>query len=369
MRSTGVAVRDVASVIETLAPLAYQEGYDNAGLIIGDPNMQVTGVLVTLDVVPATIDEAIASGANLIVAHHPVIFSGLKRITGRNYVEQVVIKAIQANIAIYAAHTNLDSVPFGVNSRIADIIGLTHQRVLDPLENQLVKLAVFVPAEQAEPVRGAMFSAGAGSIGNYDCCSFNLAGTGTFRAGKGANPFVGAVGEVHAEAEVRVEVIVPKAHLAAVVSAMKEAHPYEEVAYDLYPLLNAFSKVGLGIVGDLPNPMGESEFLQMIKERFGAKLVRTSPLLEKEISRVALCGGSGASLLGKAIAAGAQVFVSADFKYHQFFDADNKIVIADIGHYESEQFTMDIFCEYLSKKIPNFAVLKTKHITNPINYF
>lgn len=364
-----VTVRDVASVIETLAPLAYQESYDNAGLIIGDANMSVTGILVTLDVVPATIDEAIASGANLIVAHHPVIFSGLKRITGRNYVEQVVIKAIQSNIAIYAAHTNLDSVPFGVNSRIADIIGLTKQQVLEPVENQLVKLAVFVPSEYADKVRTAMFAAGAGGIGNYDSCSFNLEGTGTFRAGEEANPFVGEVGEVHSEQEVRVEVIVPKPNISAVVSALKHVHPYEEVAYDLYPLLNAYGKVGLGIVGDLPKPMSESDFLQMIKERFGAKMVRTSPHLGKEIARVALCGGSGASLLGRAIASGAQIFVSADFKYHQFFDADNKIVIADIGHYESEQFTMDIFCEYLSKKIPNFAVLKTKHITNPINYF
>ena len=364
-----VTVRDVASVIETLAPLAYQESYDNAGLIIGDANMSVTGILVTLDVVPATIDEAIASGANLIVAHHPVIFSGLKRITGRNYVEQVVIKAIQSNIAIYAAHTNLDSVPFGVNSRIADIIGLTKQQVLEPVENQLVKLAVFVPTEHADKVRAAMFAAGAGGIGNYDSCSFNLEGTGTFRAGEGANPFVGAVGEVHSEQEVRVEVIVPKPTISAVVSALKHVHPYEEVAYDLYPLLNAYGKIGLGIVGDLPKPMSESDFLQMIKERFGAKMVRTWPHPVKELARVAVCGGSGASLLGGAIASGAQIFVSADFKYHQFFDADNKIVIADIGHYESEQFTMDIFCEYLSKKIPNFAVLKTKHITNPINYF
>jgi dinuclear metal center YbgI/SA1388 family protein len=363
-----MTVREVTSILESFAPLAFQEVYDNSGLIVGDANMEVTGVLLTIDVTPQVVAEAVAGGANLIVAHHPVIFKGLKRITGKSYVEQVVVNAIKNNIAIYAAHTNIDSVQGGVSFKMAEVLGLTSTQVLSPLTGQLVKLVTFVPTKYAEAVRQAMFNAGAGVIGNYDSCSFNIQGQGTFRAGDGTNPFVGEKGKIHFEPEVRVETIVPRHILNAVVKAMVEAHPYEEVAYDVYPLDLPYKKVGLGVVGDLPEPMNTIDFVKHVKQQFGAPCVRYTNPVKDFISRVAICGGSAISLLNDAIAANADVFITADVKYHQFFDAENRIVILDIGHFESEQFTIDIFYDLLSKKISNFAVLKSKVRTNPINY-
>ena len=363
-----MTVREVTSIMESFAPLAFQEDYDNSGLIVGDANMEVTGVLLTIDVTPQVVAEAVAGGANLIVAHHPVIFKGLKRITGKSYVEQVVVDAIRNNIAIYAAHTNIDSVQGGVSFKMAEVLGLTSTQVLSPLTGQLVKLVTFVPTEYAEAVRQAMFNAGAGVIGNYDSCSFNIQGQGTFRAGDGTNPFVGEMGKIHFEPEVRVETIVPRHILNAVVKAMVEAHPYEEVAYDVYPLDLPYKKAGLGVVGDLPEPMNTIDFVKHVKQQFGAPCVRYTNPVKDFISRVAICGGSAISLLNDAIAANADVFITADVKYHQFFDAENRIVILDIGHFESEQFTIDIFYDLLSKKISNFAVLKSKVRTNPINY-
>lgn len=363
-----MTVREVTSILESFAPLAFQEDYDNSGLIVGDANMEVTGVLLTIDVTPQVVAEAVAGGANLIVAHHPVIFKGLKRITGKSYVEQVVVDAIRNNIAIYAAHTNIDSVQGGVSFKMAEVLGLTNTQVLSPLTGQLVKLVTFVPTEYAEAVRQAMFNAGAGVIGNYDSCSFNIQGQGTFRAGDGTNPFVGEMGKIHFEPEVRVETIVPRHILNAVVKAMVEAHPYEEVAYDVYPLDLPYKKAGLGVVGDLPEPMNTIDFVKHVKQQFRAPCVRYTNPVKDFISRVAICGGSAISLLNDAIAANADVFITADVKYHQFFDAENRIVILDIGHFESEQFTIDIFYDLLSKKISNFAVLKSKVRTNPINY-
>lgn len=363
-----MTVREVTSIMESFAPLAFQEDYDNSGLIVGDANMEVTGVLLTIDVTPQVVAEAVAGGANLIVAHHPVIFKGLKRITGKSYVEQVVVNAIRNNIAIYAAHTNIDSVQGGVSFKMAEVLGLTSTQVLSPLTGQLVKLVTFVPTEYAEAVRQAMFNAGAGVIGNYDSCSFNIQGQGTFRAGDGTNPFVGEMGKIHFEPEVRVETIVPRHILNAVVKAMVEAHPYEEVAYDVYPLDLPYKKAGLGVVGDLPEPMNTIDFVKHVKQQFRAPCVRYTNPVKDFISRVAICGGSAISLLNDAIAANADVFITADVKYHQFFDAENRIVILDIGHFESEQFTIDIFYDLLSKKISNFAVLKSKVRTNPINY-
>ncbi|MGB4328198.1 MAG: Nif3-like dinuclear metal center hexameric protein [Tenuifilum sp.] len=363
-----MTVREVTSILESFAPLAFQEDYDNSGLIVGDANMEVTGVLLTIDVTPQVVAEAVAGRANLIVAHHPVIFKGLKRITGKSYVEQVVVNAIKNNVAIYAAHTNIDSVQGGVSFKMAEVLGLTSTQVLSPLTGQLVKLVTFVPTEYAEAVRQAMFNAGAGVIGNYDFCSFNIQGQGTFRAGDGTNPFVGEKGKIHFEPEVRVETIVPRHILNAVVKAMVEAHPYEEVAYDVYPLDLPYKKAGLGVVGDLPEPMNTIDFVKHVKQLFRVPCVRYTNPVKDFISRVAICGGSAISLLNDAIAANADVFITADVKYHQFFDAENRIVIIDIGHFESEQFTVDIFYDLLSKKISNFAVLKSKVRTNPINY-
>lgn len=363
-----MVIRDVYALLEQLAPLSYQESYDNAGLLVGNPDMPLKGILATLDVTPEVIEEAHQKGLNLIVSHHPLIFSGLKRITGKTYVEKAITKAIKYDIAVYAAHTNLDSIKGGVNSKIGELLGLKNLRFLSPLEGEQVKVVTFVPTAEAEKVRMAMLNAGAGSIGNYDCCSYSIEGTGTFRADEGANPFVGKVGELHVEPEIRIETIVPKAKLSRVIREMITVHPYEEVAYDIYPLLNSFNGAGAGMVGELASPIPALEFLKMVKKIFNLQAIRHTQLIGKDIQKVAFCGGSGASLIKQAIAADADIYITADIKYHQFFDADNKIIIADIGHFESEQFTVDIFYEYLLKNFPKFAVLKSEIKTNPINY-
>jgi dinuclear metal center YbgI/SA1388 family protein len=363
-----MTVKDIASIIEEFAPLGYQESYDNAGLIVGSPASKVKGILLCVDVTPEVIDEAIANNANLIVAHHPVIFSGIKRLTGANYTERSIIKAIENKISIYCAHTNLDSVWNGVSMSIAKRLDLRNLEILDPADNQLVKLITFVPHKDAQNVRLAMFNAGGGQVGEYDQCSYNLEGTGTFRAGDNTNPHVGEVGEIHQEPETRVELIVPKPILPKVINALLKAHPYEEVAYDVYPLLNKNPRAGIGMAGLLPEPIDEIEFLKKIKKIFNASCIRHTPLRGKPIEKIAFCGGSGSSLLPKSIGVNADIFITSDVKYHQFFDADGKILIADIGHFESEQFTVDIFYELLTKKIANFAVLKTNVKTNPIKY-
>jgi dinuclear metal center YbgI/SA1388 family protein len=361
-------VRDIISSIEQLAPLSYQESYDNAGLVVGEYNQEVNGVLICLDVVESVVEEAIKKDANLIIAHHPIVFKGLKRFNGSNYVERTVMLAIKNNIAIYAAHTNIDSVRGGVSERICDLIGLQKKKILSPVGADLKKLVTFVPCDYAEKVREAIFKAGAGSIGNYDSCSFNTEGTGSFRGGEKTNPHVGEVGKLHYESEVRIETVFPKHLKGKVVGAMLGAHPYEEVAYDIYSLDNTNPQVGLGMVGELENEENTIDFLKRIKEIFGCGCIRHTNITTDKVKKVAVCGGSGSFLLRNAISAKADVFVTGDFKYHEFFDAEDKIIIADIGHYESEQFTRDIFYEIVTKKLPNFAVHISEINSNPINY-
>ncbi len=361
-------VRDIVSSIEEMAPLTYQESYDNAGLLIGSYDSDVTGVLICLDVVESVVEEAVKKGANLIIAHHPIVFKGLKRFNGNNYVERTVILAIQNNIVIYAAHTNLDSVKGGVSDRICDLIGLQNRRILSPVSEDLYKLITFVPNDYAQKVRDALFEAGAGSIGNYDSCSFSNEGEGSFRANDGANPFVGEIGKVHQEKEVRIETVFQKHLKGKVLASLLKAHPYEEVAFDLYQLINDNNQVGLGMIGELAAPEEPLLFLKRIKEIFGSACIKHTDISKKEIKTVAVCGGSGSSLLPRAISQKADVYVSGDFKYHEFFDAEGKIIIADIGHYESEQFTRDIFYEIVTKKFPNFAVYISEINSNPINY-
>lgn len=362
-------VFEITSLIEKVAPLSLQESYDNAGLLVGDKSMSVTSVLITLDVTEAVIDEAIQKKCNLIVSHHPLIFRGLKKITGQDYIQRSIIKAIKNDIAIYSAHTNIDNVLNGVNGKIADKIGLTNRQILRPKSEFLLKLVTFVPQAHVEKVRNTLFEAGAGQIGEYDSCSFNLEGIGTFRASETSNPFVGEKNKLHAEPETRVEVILPKYLKSKVVTALLQAHPYEEPAYDIFPLANTWNVVGAGMIGELEQEMDEKLFLEHLKQSFDLIIVRHSPLIGRKIKKVALCGGSGSEFLGEAIRQNADVFISGDFKYHEFFDSEGKILIADIGHYESEQFTKDVFYEIITKKIPNFAVRISEINTNPINYF
>lgn len=361
-------VKDITRLIESMAPLAYQESYDNAGLIVGNALDEVSGILITLDITEEIIEEAISKNLNMVISHHPIVFGGLKKLNGRNYVERSVIKAIKNNLAIYSAHTNLDGVFGGVNSKICEKLKLQNCRMLIPMQQMLKKLVTFVPVSHAEKVRTALFEAGAGQIGNYDSCSFNQQGLGSFKGDDSTNPFAGEKNKLHFEEETRIETIFPKHIQSRVIEAMLQAHPYEEVAYDIYPLDNEFPLAGTGMIGELAEPVDEHLFLQTIKETFHCKALKHTELLGKPIRKVAVCGGSGSSFLNKAIAQDADIYISADFKYHQFFDAEKKIVIADIGHYESEQFTKEVFYELLTKKFPKFAVHLSEISTNPVNY-
>jgi dinuclear metal center YbgI/SA1388 family protein len=362
-------IADIIQLLEQAAPPSYQESYDNAGLLTGNAGWECTGIICSLDTTEDVIMEAKSKGCNLVVAHHPIIFGGLKKITGKNYVEKTVITAIKNDIAIYAIHTNLDNVIKGVNDRMADKLGLINRKILAPKSNQLMKLFTFVPAEYAAKVRAAIFEAGSGNIGNYSECSFNAEGTGTFKAGAGTDPFVGEIGEQHQEKEVKIESIFPAYLQHMIVTAMIKAHPYEEVAYDVVAMANEYQQVGSGLVGELAEPTDEAGLLSLIKAAFGLSVIRHTPLLGKKVTKVALCGGAGSFLISKAIASGADFYITGDVKYHEFFDASSRLVIADIGHWESEQFTIDLLFDILKAKFPTFAVLKTEVKTNPVNYF
>ncbi|MEX0981030.1 MAG: Nif3-like dinuclear metal center hexameric protein [Bacteroidales bacterium] len=361
-------IKEITAFLERLAPLMYQESYDNSGLQVGKYSMEVTGALVTLDVTEEVIDEAIDKGLNLVIAHHPLIFGGLRSITGKSMVERVVLKAVKHDIAVYAAHTNLDSVRQGVSGKICEVIGLKKCRILDPVAGRLKKLVVFVPSANAEKVRQAIFEGGAGVIGNYDSCSYNIEGQGSFRGGERTDPFVGEKGELHFEPEIRIETVFPEHEKGRVITAMLQAHPYEEVAYDIYPLDNKYHEIGLGMIGELEEPVAEMEFLERLKKRFKTGVIRHSALLGRDIRRVAVCGGAGSSLLRKAISEKADLFVSSDFKYHQFFEAEKRIVVADIGHFESEQYTREVIYDSVNKKFPKFALHLSDVNTNPIKY-
>lgn len=365
-----MTVKDIMAAIEAFAPPVYQESYDNSGLQVGDPAAIVTGVLITLDVTEQIVDEALGRGCNMIVAHHPVIFGGIKRLTGRTYVERIVAKAIKNDIHIYAAHTNLDNVYQGVNARFAAKLGMQNTRILAPKADVLYKLYTYAPTAVADNVREAMFRAGAGNISKYSECSFNTEGTGTFRAAADANPAIGqAGGPRQSEPEVKIEVLVTSANKYAVLAAMRAAHTYEEVAYELIPLANQATEIGAGMIGTLAEPLEEIEMLAFIKQQMRTECIRHTEFTGRAVSKVALCGGSGSFLLRDAIAAGADIFITADHKYHQFFDAEKKILIADIGHYQSEQYTCEIFEEILKKNFPNFAVLLSNLSTDPVKYY
>jgi dinuclear metal center YbgI/SA1388 family protein len=361
-------IKEISLYLESIAPLAFQESYDNSGLTIGHQEMEVNAALLSLDVTEEVVDEAVHKKVNLIISHHPVIFSGIKSLTGRNYNERAILKAIKNDIAIYSMHTNIDNVMGGVNSKIAEKIGLTDTRILVPSKSKLCKLVTFVTEADAAVVREAIFSAGAGHIGKYDQCSYNLKGEGSFRGGDDATPYVGKKGKIHFEEEIRIETIFPKHLHNQIVNALLNAHPYEEVAYDIYPLENEYEMIGSGMIGSLEKPEEEEKVLMRIKEIFSLEYLKHTTLLGKKIKTIALCGGAGSFLLHDAIRAGADLFLSADFKYHQYFDADGKIVIADMGHYESEQFTLELFYELLMKKFPKFAVHFSDVNTNPIKY-
>lgn len=362
-------IAEVIKCLEEFAPIALQEDYDNAGLIIGNPDDDCKGIITTLDVTEEVIAEAVSKKCNLVVAHHPIIFKGLKKLNGKNYVERCIINAIKNNIAIYAIHTNIDNVVNGVNYKIAQKLNLQNIQVLSPKENTLKKLVTFSPKANAEEVRNALFNAGAGTIGKYSECSYNVDGVGTFKGAQDAQPFVGEIGNRHTENEIRIEVIFPSYLQQQIIQSLKNSHPYEEVAFDIYSLSNNRKDIGSGLIGDFKEPVSEHDLLSVLKIAFNLSVVRHTALLHKKITKVAVCGGAGSFLILPAKAAGAGIYITSDIKYHEFFDADNTILLADIGHYESEQFTIELLADILQQKFPNFAVLKTEIKTNPVYYF
>ncbi len=361
-------LREITDFLEAWAPPSLQESYDNSGLLIGEKDDEIKQALITLDITEKVIDEAIETKSNLIIAHHPFIFKGIKKIGNRHWIDRCIRKAIKHDIAIYAIHTNLDNIHTGVNRKIAGRLGLENLEILSPKRDTLSKLTVFIPKDDTDQVLKAMFEAGAGNVGNYDHCSFHLDGTGTFRGNESSNPTLGKIGKDETVDETRVEVLVANHKLSAVLSAMQKAHTYEEVAHYITPLSNINQEVGSGMIGHLPKELLSEEFLGHLKEKMELSTIRHTKLTSKSIKKVALCGGSGSFLLSQAIAKGADVFVTADFKYHDFFEANDEVIIADIGHYESEVFTKELLHDKLTKKFAKFAFRLSQVDTNPIKY-
>nr|WP_298992484.1 Nif3-like dinuclear metal center hexameric protein [uncultured Polaribacter sp.] len=361
-------IKDVTNYIEELAPLAYAEDFDNVGLLVGNYQTKVKGVLVTLDTLEETVDEAIAKNCNLIISFHPIIFSGLKKLNGNSYVEKAVLKAIKNDIAIYATHTALDNSNKGVSAKICEVLGLQNTKVLIPKKGIVKKLTTYIPKDYLEKVRQALFEAKAGNIGNYDHCSFTNIGEGTFKGNENSNPVLGKKGELQKEEEIQLAITFEQKNEAAILEALFENHPYEEVAYEITTTENVHQNIGMGMIGELEKPLEEKDFLDYLKKTMQTDCVRYSNLLHKKIHRVAVLGGSGSFAISNAIKEKADAYVSADFKYHDFFKAENKILLADIGHYESEQFTKRLLVDYLTKKFSNFAIVLSEKSTNPIYY-
>ena len=361
-------VKDICTYLDAVVPISFQESYDNSGLQVGDPENEIDAAMISLDVTEDVMDEAISTGCGLIITHHPLIFLPLKKLTSNAYIERILIKAVKNDVAIYSAHTNLDILRAGVSRKMAEKLDLQNIRILSPLKNRLLKLVTYIPEDHFEKVREAIFEAGAGVSGNYDKCSFSQPGTGSFRGGENTNPFAGGKGKFHLEKEIRIETILPTHVKDKVIAALLASHPYEEVAYDIYALENEYNEAGLGCIGEISEPVEEKEFLLYLSGILKAEGVRYSKLIGKKIKKVALCGGAGISLIGDAVKAGADAFVTADIKYHDFFDAGNRILVVDTGHYESERYSTEILYDLIMKKFPTFAVRFSETNTNPINY-
>ena len=362
-------VQDVINHLEELAPLAYAEDFDNVGLLVGDKHTKITGILVTLDTLETVVDEAIQEKCNLIVSFHPIIFKGLKKLTGKTYVERVVMKAIKHDIAIYSMHTALDNAFNGVNDVICNQLNLKNKRILIPQSETIKKLTTYVPKDEAEHLRTALFSSGAGSIGNYSNCSFNVEGYGTYKGNENSNPTKGQKERLHTEAETKITITFPKHLESQIIQSLFKNHSYEEVAYEVTTLENKNQQIGMGMVGELEESMSELNFLAFIKDKMNTKCIRHSSFLNKKIKKIAVLGGSGSFAIEAAKHAGADAFITADLKYHDFFMAENNILLADVGHYESEQFTKNGLVAHLTKKITNFAIILSNTNTNPVKYF
>jgi len=363
-----MTIKDVTHHLEKMAPLQYAEDFDNVGLLVGNDQTKVSNVLVTLDTLETTVDEAIAKNCNLIISFHPIIFSGLKKFNGNNYVERVVLKAIKNDIAIYATHTALDNSFYGVSAKMCEVLGLKNTQILLPKKGIIKKLTTYVPIKHADNLKKALFKAGAGNIGNYDECSFAVLGKGTYRGNENSNPTIGIKGEFHTEEELKISFIFEDRYEKQLLKVLQENHPYEEVAYEIITTDNTHQHIGMGMIGELEKPLNEKDFLQFVKKTMKTDCIRHSEFLNKPIKKVAVLGGSGSFAITAAIRSNADAYISADFKYHDFFKAEKRILLTDIGHYESEQFTKKLLVEYLTKKFTNFAIILSEKSTNPIYY-
>lgn len=362
-------IKEIVEAIEKVAPRSFQEEYDNAGLIVGDKEIEIKGILLSLDVTEELIDEAIEKGCNLIVSHHPIIFKGLKKINGNNYVERCIIKAIKNDIALYACHTNLDNVlKRGVNQKVAQKLGLNQIEILAPKSQILSKLIVYAPLNEVDRIKAVMFEHGAGNIGEYSECSFTSSGIGTFNPSENANPSVGNTKVTESVEECKIEVLVERYKAESILKEVKKVHSYEEIAYEIVTLENKNQEIGSGAIGFLPQKMNKIDFLNYVKEKFNLKVIKFSGS-KNEISRVAVCGGSGSFLTSAAKAMRADAYITSDIKYHEFFDAENELLLMDIGHYESEIYTLEIFYEIIKEKMPNFAVIFCTTNTNSVQYY
>ena len=365
-----MTVGDLCGWLEQRAPLRFQEDYDNSGLLVGQRSWTVTGVLCCLDADEAVVHEAVARGCNVVLSHHPIVFKGLKRLTGATAVERTVALALKHNVALYAGHTNWDSIQGGVSFSLAQRLGLVAPRIMMPRGGELLNLVVYVPAEHASPVAEAAFGAGAGRIGAYDECHFSGSGTGTFRPLDGAQPFVGQIGVREVADEHRLEFVLPKHRKSAVQQAVWAAHPYEEVAHSWISLDNSWSEVGYGAVGNLPEPIRLGDFLAVCAAQLGAESVRYSTSsLDRIVQRIAVCGGSGAEFAGAAAAAGADAYVTGDLKYHGFQDPPGGLVLVDVGHGESERPFIDDWAELIRSEFVTFAVLISETDNRPVRTY
>jgi dinuclear metal center YbgI/SA1388 family protein len=363
-----LSVKEICSFLDKAIPLSYQANYDNAGVQIFSGDRETESALLSIDITGEVLEEAVSLGCGLIITHHPLIFFPIRKITGKSETERIIIKAIKNNISVYSAHTNLDSAPSGVSWKMAEKLSLKNIKVLAPMKNRLMKLVTWVPESHIEKVRSALFGAGAGVIGNYDRCSFNATGYGTYRGNESTRPFAGQTGTEHHEEEIRLETILQTHMKDDVVKALLSSHPYEEVAYDIFMLENEFNAAGEGCVGELDNEMTELDLLLKLSEVFGSKGIRHSPLLKRSVKRVAMCGGAGSAYIGDAIRSGADVYITGDVKYHDFGAVAGEILLADIGHFESEKFSTEIIYDLIIKKFPTFALRFSEKNTNPINY-
>jgi dinuclear metal center YbgI/SA1388 family protein len=361
-------LNQLADILEQLAPLAYAEDFDNVGFLTKHTN-NVSGILVCHDALETVLEEAIAKKCNVVVCFHPILFAKIKKITGSNYVERAIIKAIKNDIAIYAIHTALDNHQQGVNKILCDALGLLHPKILIPKENYIEKLVTYCPVAETDKLKKALFSAGAGHIGNYSECSFVSNGLSSYKGNENTNPTIGIPNIYHEEAESKIEVIYEKHLQSKIIKALHEVHIYEEVAYEIYSLQNKQQEIGLGMYGELPNAMNETDFLEMVKKKMQCGVIRHSDFLNKNIQKVAVLGGSGAFAIEAAKREGVDAFLTADLKYHDFYTAENKLLLADIGHFESERYTKNYIVGFLKEKITNFAVQLSEVNTNPVKYF